>query len=80
MFGMTYKDLLLKKWVSTKDRRCRPSHLAMDGKTVEMDQPFIVPYGKDNKKYTDVAEMYPGESKWGINCRCTLDNVKKKGV
>ena len=85
MFGETYSDVLEKKWVATMSGglaphgRRRKSHRAMHGKTVPMNQPFIVDYSLDNPKYpTDMQERYPGESKLGINCSCDLELIKKK--
>lgn len=81
MFGETHADLLEKRWVSTKDRRTRKSHRKMDGKTIKMDGKFTVDYSLDNKKQpSGVKEDYPGQSEYGINCRCELELVKKKDV
>jgi SPP1 gp7 family putative phage head morphogenesis protein len=79
MFAEQYEDLLDKQWVSTRDARTRPSHRAMNGMTVPIDQPFIVNYSLDNPKQpNNVQEDYPGQSKFGINCRCNLKSVRKK--
>lgn len=56
-----------KKWVSTKDERTRPEHVAADGQVVDYDKPFVV--GGEEL-------MYPGDENGSagnvINCRCTM--------
>lgn len=56
-----------KQWVATLDNRSRDTHLAMNGKTVPIDEDFIVggrPMG------------YPSDPRGGasnvINCRCVV--------
>ena len=56
-----------KQWVATLDNRSRDAHLAMNGKTVPIDEDFIVggrPMG------------YPSDPRGGasnvINCRCVV--------
>lgn len=80
IFGEQHADVLEKTWKSTHDSRTRPSHTAMDGKTVSVKEEFIVDYSLDNPKNPSaVSERYPGESKWGIDCRCLQElTVKKK--
>lgn len=64
--GEIAKELpMLKTWHSMGDGAVRDSHRKMDGQTVKMDEPFILPSGKKT--------MYPGQSgeaKEDINCRC----------
>lgn len=72
---------LTKTWVSVEDHRTRDSgeadgdvdeydHRAMNGQTVDMDEPFLMPW----RDGPDLPIMYPGEAgKPGgavINCRC----------
>lgn len=45
-----------KTWLATKDSRTRPEHLAMNGETVPLDEPF------------SNGEMFPSAPR----CRCTL--------
>lgn len=78
LFGEKHANKLDKRWDATKDSRTRDSHAAMDGTVVPMDQPFIVPYHLDNKKYSWVEEAVPGDSKFGIQCRCSLTLIRKK--
>jgi len=56
-----------KRWVTTQDDRSRDSHRAMNGKTVNIDEDFIVS-GK--------PMSYPSDPRGGasnvINCRCVL--------
>ena len=87
LFGETHADLLDKKWVATQSGgiaprgRRRKSHQKMHGKTVGIHEMFVVDYTLDNKKYPSaVKERYPGDSKYGINCACELELIKKKGV
>lgn len=62
-----------KTWITTGGRsgdgRTRDSHQLMHGKTVRRDEPFIVNYAPDGGP-AQVQEDYPGESYWGIQCRC----------
>ena len=56
-----------KQWVATLDSRSRDAHLAMNGKTVPIDEDFIV----------DGRPMgYPSDPRGGasnvINCRCVV--------
>lgn len=59
---------LKKEWIATRDDRTRDDHWEVNGKTVGMDDPFVV--GGDRL-------MFPGDSSLGagpgnvINCRCT---------
>lgn len=79
IFADEYQDMLDKKWLSAHDERTRPSHFSMDGKVIGARDNFIVNYSLDNPKYPrDVQERYPGESKYGINCRCNMVLVKKQ--
>ena len=65
---------MLKEWVAVDDDRTRDGdhggadHLAMDGKTALIDEPFTVP--------PDASMDCPGDSAGGAdqvcNCRCTL--------
>jgi len=67
-----------KLWIAARDNRTRRiprdnySHVAMDGKTVPMDQPFLVPML--NGGFDEV--MQPGDPKADpgdvIQCRCTV--------
>ena len=86
IFGEKHKDILEKVWKSTpglprsQGGNRRDSHQRMDGVSAEVDEPFIVNYSLDNEKYpSDVKEMYPGESKLGINCTCSVILRKKGG-
>jgi HK97 family phage portal protein len=70
-------DLALNKvWLATDDSHTRPDHLAADGQTVGLDEPFQV--GSDQL-------MYPGDVSLGagadevIYCRCTQYYERKPG-
>lgn len=70
---------LVKEWVATEDHRTRSiarddafDHIAMDGQTRDMDQPFDMPWlGGEPLKI-----MFPGEAGHPggatINCRCSV--------
>lgn len=45
-----------KTWLATADARTRPEHMALDGETVGIDEPF------------SNGSMFPDD----VNCRCTL--------
>jgi uncharacterized protein with gpF-like domain len=80
LFAEQYADLLDKVWRASRDKRTRHSHAAMNGVTIPIKDKFQVPYHLDNPKYTDEEELTPGESKKGINCRCTTYNRRKKNM
>lgn len=61
----------LKTWLATPDSRTRDSHRRMDETTVPRDEPFVVNYTYDGGPAT-VEEDYPGESVYGIQCRCDI--------
>ena len=54
--GIVDRDRLVRTWRGVKDDRERDEHLAMEGETVPVDQPY------------SNGEMVPGESTY--NCRC----------
>lgn len=60
-------DKITKTWETAGDERVRPSHIAADGQTVPMNDPFHLSGG-------DL--MFPGDSSLGVNvseiiaCRC----------
>lgn len=59
-----------KTWQTTLDGRERPTHRALDGQTVGMDEPFTSPSG--------ARLMHPGDTSLGapaeelVNCRCSI--------
>lgn len=74
---------LEKEWISVEDHRTRDfgegdgvadefDHRAMDGQTVPMDDPFLMPWLKGGH----VTCMYPGDPTLppaaSINCRCAV--------
>jgi len=84
IFAEKHKDILNKKWINTSgplipEGRRRKSHRKLSGKTIPIDEPFIVDYSLDNNKLPSaVEEMYPGESIYGISCACTIALVKRE--
>jgi hypothetical protein len=56
----------VKVWSATHDDRTRPHHLAADGQTREMDQPFII--GGSEMQFSKDPS---GPDSEVINCRCT---------
>ena len=57
---------VVKQWDSTLDRRTRSTHAHLDGKIVEVDEPF---------KYGGHEAMHPGGfgvAALDINCRCVI--------
>lgn len=69
--GTIDPSAVTKKWDATGDARTRPSHRAMDGQAVRMDEAFTTPDGH--------KMLIPGDSSLGapgsevINCRCRVD-------
>lgn len=62
-------DVVTKTWWTANDARVRPSHAAMHGVTVPVDEPFE----------TDDGDcLYPGDDSLGldaagiVNCRCSV--------
>ena len=64
--------VLRKRWMATHDSRTREEHLALDGVTIDVDEPFENDFGEI---------MYPGDPDAApanvYNCRCTLISVIK---
>lgn len=57
---------VVKQWDATQDKRTRKSHAELDGKIVEVEEPFT---------YNGYEAMYPGGfgvPSLDINCRCTI--------
>lgn len=66
---------LERQWISARDAAVRPSHQAMDGKTVGIDEPWHFPSG--------VPTDGPGQSgdpAEDINCRCAARPIVKKEI
>lgn len=71
---------MVKQWVATLDARTRSSHAQMNGTQVSMDEPFMMPNGREMQ--------YVGDPDGGaanvINCRCAIvyidadDNVEDR--
>ena len=68
----TYGIELKKQWQSTSDDRTRPSHAAMNGKQVGMDESFTMPNGALMKYVGDPT----GGAANVINCRCVIIYVE----
>tara|TARA_R100000664_G_scaffold32784_2_gene48291 strand:+ start:109 stop:2157 length:2049 start_codon:yes stop_codon:yes gene_type:complete len=63
---------LQKIWVSEKDDKVRPAHVALDGQEIDIDQKFVVPSGVI---YAGSEADFPagfGVEGLDINCRCTM--------
>lgn len=56
-----------KRWLTSRDGKVRPSHQAMEGVTVAIDEPFTV--GSSLLMFPGDKSPYPED--W-INCRCAL--------
>ncbi len=59
---------MVKQWVATADDRTRSAHAQMNGTQVTMDEPFIMPNGREMQ--------FTGDPNGGaanvINCRCAI--------
>ena len=67
-----------KVWITNIDGRERDPHAAMDGETVPQEEPFVVDYSVgDGNGPSGVEEDYPGDSRWGIQCRCDYELVPR---
>lgn len=58
-----------KTWLATPDLRTRPAHIAADGQTVPLDEPFQV--GEPVPYPLDFPGDPTGPPELTINCRCT---------
>jgi len=56
-------------WITSDDRRVRDAHSEMDGKWKYPNEVFPVTYETSSGTKTK-NEEFPGNSKFGINCRC----------
>lgn len=66
-----------KRWLATRDKRTRQSHVAMDGQLQKLKAPFKLKSGK----YKGRGTLYPGAfgiPAEDIHCRCTLIAVTGK--
>lgn len=68
--GIIGDNAIKRSWDSAGDSRVRPSHVAMDGQAVGLNEAFTTPDG--------YKMMFPGDSSLGapgseiINCRCVV--------
>ena len=63
-----------RKWLSTRDRRTRDTHIMLNGQIRDINKPFRVPG-------TNHRAMYPGDfgvPSEDINCRCTTIPIVKR--
>jgi uncharacterized protein with gpF-like domain len=58
-----------RTWIDSSDHRVRDSHERMDGATVGPGESWTVDYTPDGGPPA-VDEDYPGDSVYGIQCRC----------
>ena len=73
-FAKEHSDKFVEEWITSEDDRVRPQggpddkgHRGMNGKWKRPSENFAVDYIDAGGI---VEESYPGNSKWGINCRC----------
>ena len=67
-----------KQWITNIDGRERDAHALMDGETVPLEEPFVVDYNtEDQNGPSGVEEEYPGDSQWGIQCRCDYELIPR---
>lgn len=71
--GATRTSAVQREWDDVGDRRTRPTHRALNGQRVGIDEAFVSPSG--------ARMMYPGDTSLGapgdevIMCRCRVRNV-----
>ena len=68
--GKVRADQITKVWDSSGDLRTRPTHAAMDGQAVGLNQPFVSPSGARLMHPHDVSLGAPADEI--INCRCFM--------
>lgn len=72
--GNLRADAITRVWDSAGDSRVRPTHKALDGQTVGLDEPFVSPL-------TGARMMHPGDTSLNapgrevIGCRCRVRTV-----
>lgn len=72
--GKVDASAVMREWDSAGDNRVRPSHRALNGMRVGLDEPFISPLSK-------ARLMFPGDTKLGapakevVACRCRVRTV-----
>lgn len=66
---------MVEVWLSSGDHRVREAHKEMDGKWKRPSEAWEVEYDEGT-----VYEDFPGDSKYGIQCRCTTKLVDKDQV
>lgn len=72
--GHLRADAVTRVWDSAADRRVRPTHKALDGQSVGIDEPFVSPL-------TGARMMHPGDTSLNapgrevIGCRCRVRTV-----
>ena len=82
-FAEGFADVFVRRWMAVAgevggDGRNRDSHLAMHGKIVGVNEPWLVNYSLDRDAYPNaVPEFTPGDSRYGIQCRCDFDLIEK---
>jgi hypothetical protein len=72
--GATKESAVAREWDDTGDGRTRPSHRALNGQRVGLDEPFVSPL-------TGARMMHPGDVSLGapareiVMCRCRVRTV-----
>jgi len=74
-FAQDNSDRYIEVWHSSEDDRVRNAHTEMHGKWKHPSERFEVGYEGGTKK-----ENFPGDSREGINCRCTTLLVERDEV
>ena len=71
-FAKQHDDKFVEVWLASDDNRTRDPHSEMDGLWKRPNEKFVVDYSVgDFDGARDVKEEFPGDSKYGINCRCS---------
>ncbi len=64
--ALTRSGFKEKEWFTARDERVRPQHVAMHGKIIPVEQPWVFPDGTSVRHPGD----YNGPASQIVNCRC----------
>jgi hypothetical protein len=71
--GNLDENAVTRIWDSAGDNRVRPSHRALDGQRVKLDEPFVTATGARMMHPGDTTLGAPGKEVIGCRCRVRID-------
>ncbi len=76
-FAEQHSDKFVEVWRAVGDNRTREAHSDMEGLWKRPQENFVVEY---ERAQGPIEESFPGDSEYGIQCRCRTDLVPKEDV